>query len=188
MERAPGSATGPGAALPPERLLALLYDELRDIARHHMRGERPDHTLAPTALVHEAWLRLSGTGPFTSRAHFLRAASRAMRHVLVDHARARGAAKRDAGVRVTFVDGLAGDAVSLTDVLTIDAALTELAAAEPRWAEVVELRFFAGLEVEEVAALLDLSPATVKRDWRFARAWLAHRLEAPPPPDGHAAG
>lgn len=179
-------AGGASGELPsPERLLRLAYDELRAIAQRHLRGERADHTLVPTALVHEAWMRLGDQGPFNDRAHFLHAASRAMRHVLVDHARARAAEKRDAGVRVTFTDDLAGDAVSLTDVLTIDEALTRLGEAEPRWARVVELRFFAGLDVEEAAGVLGVSSATVKRDWRFARAWLARELGGPGAPEPH---
>lgn len=167
---------GQGESLSPERLFQLAYDELRRIAQRHLRGERSDHTLVPTALVHEAWLRVGEAGSFVDRAHFLRAASRAMRHVLVDHARARATAKRDAGVRLTLSEDLVGNEVTLTDVLTIDDAISRLGEAEPRWARVVELRFFAGLDTEEVARVLDVSPATVKRDWRFARAWLAREL------------
>lgn len=163
-----------------EHLLGALYSELRAIARHHMRGERRDHTLQPTALVHEAVLRMFGGAgvPFADRNHFLRTASRAMRRVLVDHARARGAAKRDGGIRVTLSGAEAGDAGSILDVLVLDDALSRLAAAEPRWAEVVELRYLLGLEVAEVAEVLGVSTATVKRDWRFAKAWLARELDA----------
>jgi RNA polymerase sigma factor (TIGR02999 family) len=173
---------GDAAAL--ERLLPLLYAELHDIAARHMRGERPDHTLQPTALVHEAFLRLLAPGSYEDRTHFLRAASAAMRHVLVDHARARNAAKRGGALRVTLDEGLAGRDDRVVELLVLDDALARLAAAEPRWAQVVELRFFGGLEVPEVAAALGISPATVKRDWQFARAWLARALG----PDGARAG
>ncbi len=166
---------GPGEEMDADRLLATLYDELRLIARHHLRDERPGHTLQPTALVHEAYLRLGSASAFESRSHFLRTASQVMRRVLVDHARARNAAKRAGGVRVTLDEGLVGTGPAV-DMLALDDALTRLAEAEPRWARVVELRFFAGLEVVEAAALLGVSEITVKRDWRFARAWLAREL------------
>ena len=167
---------GDAAAI--DRLLPLLYSELHAIAARHMRGERPGHTLQPTALVHEAFLRLVGGTPatFDDRAHFLRAASQAMRRVLVDHARARNAAKRGGALRVTLDEGVAGADDGAVDLLVLDDALSRLAAAEPRWAQVVELRYFAGLEVPEVAEALGISTATVKRDWRFARAWLARAL------------
>jgi len=161
-----------------ERLLDALYATLRDIARRHMRHERANHTLQPTALVHEAVLRLLGreTLAFEGREHFLRAASRAMRRVLVDHARARRAAKRDGGVRVTLHDDAGASASPDVDLLALDEALDRLAAVEPRWAQVVELRFLLGLEVDEAADVLGVSSATVKRDWRFARAWLEREL------------
>jgi RNA polymerase sigma factor (TIGR02999 family) len=160
-----------------DRLLPLLYAELRTVAQRYMRRERPDHTLQPTALVHEAFLRLVGGSPgaFEDRGHFLRAAAQAMRRVLVDHARARNASKRGGALRVTFDEGAAAE--QPVDILVLDDALDRLAAAEPRWARVVELRFFAGLEVPEVAEVLGTSTATVKRDWRFARAWLARELD-----------
>lgn len=163
-----------------DQLLPVLYAELRAIAERHMQREHPEHTLQPTALVHEAFLRLTGGTPvaFADRAHFLRTASGAMRRVLVDHARARNAAKRMGALSVTLDEALvgSGDEKSI-DILVLDDALTRLAAAEPRWARVVELRFFAGLEVPEVAEVLGTSTATVKRDWRFARAWLARELD-----------
>jgi RNA polymerase sigma factor (TIGR02999 family) len=160
------------------RLLERLYGELHTIARHHMRGERPNHTLQPTALVSEAVLRLLGRDSFEfeGRAHFLRSASQAMRRVLVDHARARNAAKRDGGLRVTLIDDLDGGPTGDVDVLALDQALTRLGEAEPRWAQVVELRYLLGLDVTEVAEVLGTSPATVKRDWQFARAYLAREL------------
>jgi RNA polymerase sigma-70 factor, ECF subfamily len=163
--------------------LPLLYAELHTIAERHMRGERPDHTLQPTALVNEAFLRMSGgqsgsgiSGGYLDRTHFLRAASRAMRQVLVDHARARKAAKRGGGIRITLDESLAVQHDHDIDLLVLDDALERLAAAEPRWARVVELRYFGGLEIAEVAAALEISPATAKRDWQFARAWLARAL------------
>lgn len=170
-----------GADCTPERTLALLYEELRAIARHHMRAERADHTLAPTALVHEAWLRLHArdASAFRDRSHFLRTASQVMRHILVDHARARHAAKRDGGIKVTLDPGLVHESASVVDLLALDDALTRLEAADPRWARVVELRFFAGFELAEIAALLDLSVSTVKRDWQFARAWMATNYGLP---------
>jgi RNA polymerase sigma factor (TIGR02999 family) len=163
-----------------DQFLPLLYAELRAIAQRHMEGERDEHTLQPTALVHEAFLRLtSGSAiEFENRAHFLRAASAAMRRVLVDHARARNAAKRRGALCVTLDESLVAGPDRSVDMLVLDDALTRLAAAEPRWAQVVELRFFAGLEVPEVADALGTSTATVKRDWRFARAWLARELSA----------
>jgi RNA polymerase sigma-70 factor, ECF subfamily len=167
---------GDSAAL--NRLLPLIYSELHDIAARQMRGERPDHTLQPTALVHEAFLRLVGGTPiaFENRTHFLRAASQAMRRILVDHARAHNAEKRGGGLCITLDEKLAGQPNEIIDMLVLDDALNRLAAAEPRWAHVVELRYFGGLEVTEVAATLGTSVATVKRDWQFAKAWLAREL------------
>ena len=171
-----------------ERLFPAVYAELALIARRHLRHERPDHTLEPAGLANEAILRLLDreVASFADREQFLRTASLVMRRVLIDHARARNAAKRGAGRRVTLVDDIADQARSPLDTLELDRALTRLAAAEPRWAQVVELRFLLGLEVVEVAGLLDVSTATVKRDWRFARAWLGRELGAPPAADdGH---
>lgn len=169
---------GRGDPLAAEQLLPLVYAELRSIAEKHMRGERPDHTLQPTALVHEAYLRLLGSAPiaFESRLHFLRTASQVMRRVLVDHARARNTAKRGGAIHLPLNEAIAGADDELIELLVLDDALTQLAAAEPRWAQVAELRFFGGLEVPEVAAALGISEATVKRDWQFARAWLAQVL------------
>ncbi len=160
-----------------DALLRDVYSDLRAIASRHMSGERPDHTLQPTALVHEAFLRLSGNAAMTvsDRNHYLRAASLAMRRVLVDHARARDAAKREGSLRVTLDDSIAGTTPDL-DAIGLAEALDRLEAAEPRCAEIVQLRFFAGLEVTEVAAVLGVSAATVKRDWRFAKAWLVREL------------
>lgn len=172
---------GDGSAY--DHVLRALYQELHGIAARHMRGERPGHTLQPTALVHEAFLRLvGGDASFDDRAHFLRTASRVMRRVLVDHARARDAAKRGSGLRVTLDEAIAarvggaGDDERVVELLALDDALERLAAAEPRWAQVVELRVFGGLEVTEVARALGVSTPTVKRDWAFAKAWLAREL------------
>ncbi len=165
-----------------ERLLPMVYAELRAIAARHLRSERPGHTLQPTALANEAYLRLRGLGdvPWHDRSHFFAIASRIMRRVLVDHARAKLADKRGADTpRVQlaegFHDGLlpAMDAVELID---LDRALNQLALEEPRLSRLVELRFFGGLKIEEASALLGCSPRTAKRDWAFARAWLLHRL------------
>ena len=167
-----------------DRILPLLYAELRGIAGRHMRHERDSHTLQPTALLHEALLRIFGDNAhFDDRAHLIRTASRAMRHVLVDYARARSAAKRGHALFVTFDDAIDvqvatdgdGDDRAL-DLLALDDALQELAVADPRCAQVVELRVFAGLDVTEVARILNVSTPTVKRDWAFARAWLSQRL------------
>ena len=165
-----------------EELLQIVYDELHTIAGRHLRHERPGHTLQPTALVHEAYLRLVGGNSVSAenRVHFLRAASRAMRQALVDHARARRALKRGGGLQVTLDDAIAGQEAPIIDMLALDDALARLAAAEPRWAQVVELKFFSGLDVPEIAQALGVSAATVKRDWQFARAWLARELGADP--------
>lgn len=165
-----------------ERLLPMVYAELRTIAAKHLKSERPDHTLQPTALANEAYLRLRGLGdvPWHDRSHFFAIASRIMRRVLVDHARGKMADKRGASLQKVqlsegFEDGQAPlvDAVELID---LDRALNQLAAAEPRLARLVELRFFGGLKIEEAAMLLGSSPRTAKRDWAFARAWLLRRL------------
>jgi RNA polymerase sigma factor (TIGR02999 family) len=168
-----------------EHLYQTVYAELHAIARRHMSHERAGHTLEPAGLVNEAMLRLLDREilSFEDRQQFLRAFSLVMRRVLVDHARARNAAKRGAGLRVTLHDEIAGPARSPLDALELDRALTRLAAAEPRWAQVAELRFLLGLEVVEVASMLEVSTATVKRDWRFAKAWLARELGGEPPED-----
>ncbi len=162
-----------------DHLFPLVYAELHAIASREMRGERPGHTLQPTALVNEAYLRLLGgkaSPSWRDRTHFLSTAARAMRNVLVDHARARNSQKRGSGLRVTLEEGLAGQEDGLVDFLILEDTLTQLAEAEPRWAQVVELRFFGGLEMEEIAEMLGVSTITVSRDWRFARAWLAEKL------------
>lgn len=162
-----------------ERLIALLYGELHALADHCMRAERPDHTLQPTILVHDAFLRLTEHREieWQSRAHFLALAATTMRRILTDHARGRRRQKRYGGERITLDDAMAVSVDHTVDLLALDEALTRLAGMSERQARVVELRFFGGLEVEEAAEVLGVSSATVKRDWRVARAWLVRALE-----------
>lgn len=157
-------------------LLPLVYDELRRVAHYHLRKERADHTLQSTALVHEAYLRLEkqGGAKIQNRAHFLAICAQLMRQILVDYARSRRAAKRDAGERVTL-DGLPFKSTPV-DMVALDDALTELAKLDPQRSRVVELRFFGGLSIEETSVALNLSPMTVKRQWATARLWLHREL------------
>lgn len=171
-------------------LLPEVYDELRKLARARLARERePNQTLQPTALVHEAYLRLSGGAKdqrWDRRGHFFAAAALAMRRILVERARHYQRAKHGGGgARVELDTEVVRDDPSLTDVLAIDEALNELERIDPRKAQVVSLRYFAGLSVEETAAALDLSPATVKNEWAFARAWLYRALGplGPPTPE-----
>ena len=162
-----------------ESLIPLLYAELRALAGKQMRSEREGHTLQPTALVHEAYMRLVGGQPvrWQDRAHFFAVAAGTMRRILVDHARRQGTAKRGGGRhRVTLHEGLAAEDEGEVDVLALEEALVRLREVDERAARVVELRFFAGLEIEEAAEVLDVSAGTIKRDWRFAKAWLAREL------------
>ena len=161
-------------------LSVTLYAQLRGMAEQRLRREHAGQTLQPTELVHEAFLRLPDAEAlaYENRDHYLRLASVVMRRVLVDRARARLADKRDGGIRVTLVDDVAGTDDRSVNLLALDDALTRLAAAEPRCAQVVELRFFGGLDIPGTARVLGISPATVKRDWLFARAWLARVLGA----------
>ena len=165
-----------------DELARLLYDELRALARRELAGERPGHTLQPTALVHEAWLRLvgGGDGPgFESRAHFFGAAATAIRRVLVDHARQRASARRGAHWRRRPLTGADVAAPEPDDErwIALDVALERLAALSPEKARIVELRFFAGMTHAEVARVLAVSEPTVRREWRVARAWLRDELE-----------
>ena len=153
-------------------LLPLVYDELRKLAASRMAAEAAGHTLDATALVHEAYLRLTGGQAFESRSHFLRAAAESMRHILVDHARSRAAKKRGGRRTRVPMDGLAQWSESPDDLLDLEAALTRFAAEEPRKAELVVLRFFAGSTTTEAAAALGVSVPTAERWWAFARAWL----------------
>jgi RNA polymerase sigma factor (TIGR02999 family) len=161
-------------------LADLVYAELRRLARAQVRRERDVLTLQPTALANEAWMRLMGAGRLDvhDRAHFLAIAARAMRQILVERARARHAAKRGgAPERVTLDEGLLASAGRTVDALAVDEALERLAAAHPSHARLVELRVFAGLSVDEAADVLGTSPATVKRHWAFAKAWLIRALD-----------
>ena len=160
----------------PRVLLPLVYDELRRLARHHLKSERPDHTLQSTALVHEAYLRMvkPGSPQLESRGYFFALASQLMREILVDYARKRRAAKRDGGERLTLDEAAELSKSKGVDVLALDDALKELAKLSPRQSRIVELKFFGGLSIGEVSEVLDVSPATVERDWGVARVWL-HR-------------
>lgn len=165
-----------------EELMRMLLPELRRLARRSMRKERPDHTLQPTALVNEAYMRLvdSRTARWQDRSHFLATAARVMRNILVDHARQRLAAKREGhAVSVSldeFEDNLPGFAASPEELVAMNDALDKFAALDPRKAKVIELRVFGGLGVEETAEILQVSPNTVIRDWSLARAWLLREL------------
>ncbi|HBY63162.1 MAG TPA: RNA polymerase subunit sigma-70 [Solibacterales bacterium] len=162
-----------------DQIVPLVYDELRRLARLLLRTERAGHTLGCTALVHEAYLRLvdQTQSDWNSRAHFFGAAARAMRRVLVDHARARNALKRGEGAVPEDIGLIALAVEPDLDVLALDCALDEFAGFDPERARVVELRFFGGLSIEETAAIMGSSPATVKRDWAAARAWLYQKMK-----------
>jgi RNA polymerase sigma factor (TIGR02999 family) len=163
-----------------QRLMPLVYEECRRIAARQMRQEREGHTLSPTALVNELYLRLvdQSRASWTDRAQFFATAARMMRRILVDHARGRGTARRGGSKVFLALDAAhdAPDPSAVTDTLAIDDALQRLAARDPDQERIVELRFFAGLTVEEIAHVLRRSPRTVKREWRLARAWLFREL------------
>lgn len=173
-----------------DRLIPVVYQELRTVAHAHLAGERQEHTLSTTALVNEAYLKLVKLREmhWRDRAHFFAMASRLMRRILIDYARARKREKRGGDLIEIPLDealGLSGERAD--DLVALDEALTRLETISPRQCRVVEYRCFAGLSVEETAAVLETSPATVKRDWAFARAWLNRELDlaegdAPPPP------
>lgn len=173
------AALGAGDPHAAERLAPLVYAELRRLAGAAMRGERDGHTWQPTELVHEAFMRLTGAPhpAWGDRRHFYGVAARVMRQLLVDHARARGRAKRDAGTRVTLSDAVEAPGAPALDVVALDDALERLAAVDARSARVVELRYYAGLTLEEAAEVAGVSLATVKRDWHFARAFLRLALD-----------
>ena len=162
-----------------DHLLPLVYGELHTLAEHAMAGERPDHTLGATSLVHEAYLRLVGQTPLSwqNRAHFLGVAARAMRQILIEHARRRRSKKRGGGAqRVTLSPIASPSEVPLIDLVALDEALTALAEQDPRKAQVVELRFFGGLNRHEAAEVLGITLRTVDRDWNYAQAWLQREL------------
>lgn len=161
------------------KLMAVVYNELLTLARRYMWRERPDHTLQPTALVHEAYLRLMGEGAreWNGRTHFFASAATVMRRILVDHARQRAAAKRLGGKhRVDITEILAVASPRPENILILDQALTRLAAMDARQARLVEMIYFGGLTQEEAAAVLGISARTAKRDWSAARAWLQTQL------------
>jgi RNA polymerase sigma factor (TIGR02999 family) len=168
-------------------LVELVYPELHRIATRHLSRERVGHTLQPTALVAEAYMRLASQTPgkhWQDRTHFFAVAARVVRAVLVDHARARRAAKRGSGaVGVELTEGSAAVAAPEVDVLDLDAALRALEAMDPQHARIVELRYFAGLSIDETAAALDSSPMTVKRGWLAAKTFIRRHLDGGAPPD-----
>ncbi len=161
-----------------EELFTVVYKELRRLARGAMLGERADHTLQPTALVHEAFLRLSGDKkiPWEDRKHFFAIAAKTMRRILVDHARGLGAIRRNGGQRADVLPDLPFAEGSRDDILAVDQALIRLELIDLRQSKVVELKYFAGLTNDEAAAVLGIDPRTVKREWQMARAWLHSQL------------
>ncbi len=170
---------GNGDQAAADRLLPLIYDELRAIARGYLRRERADHTLQPTGLVHEAYLRLvdETAANWQNRAHFFGVAAQVMRRVLIDHARRHRTAKRGGTWEKLEFDDLVTPGPSRSvDLVALDDALLELAKMDPRQSQIVELRFFGGLTIEEAAEVLDVSPRTIKREWRRAKAWLRREI------------
>jgi RNA polymerase sigma factor (TIGR02999 family) len=170
---------GDAAAL--DRLVPLVYEELRRVARRHLRREQPGHALQATALVHEVYLRLVDVDrmTLTSRTHFFSVAATLMRQILVDHARRQRADKRGGGATMLSLDEVSPAAqASSVDVLALDQALDALSAIDSRQCRVVELRFFAGLTIGESATALGISPATVEREWALAKAWLFRQLSS----------
>lgn len=161
-----------------EALIPVVYEELRRIAQHHLRQERRDHTLQSTALVHEAYLRLIKQGPadIENRAHFMGVASRLMRQILVDHARRHRAAKRGGGLKLELTEAMALQKAPNVDLIALDNALNELARLDPQQSRIVEMRFFAGLSIEDTAEVIGVSRTTVKREWATARAWLLREM------------
>jgi len=184
MRNGPDTEAGGGAAPDGDRtsldaVMPALYSELHRLAEICLARERPDHTLQPTALVHEAYLRLIGqyNVDWSSKPQILGLASTMMRRILVRHAQSRGALKRDGGIRVPLDEELQSVECDDFDIQQLDAALTRLGQLDSRQERIVELRFFSGLTVDETASVLDLSPATVKREWRTARLWLLRELD-----------
>ena len=170
-------SNGDKAAL--NELMPLIYDELRQLARHYMSRERPGHTLQTTALVNEAYVRLVNRRGvhWQNRAHFFAIAAQLMRSILVDHARSHAYAKRGGGVRkIALDDAMVVSQERAAEVVALDDVLKRLAEIDPQQSRIVELRFFGGLTIEETAEVLGLSPATIKREWSTAKAWLYHEL------------
>jgi RNA polymerase sigma factor (TIGR02999 family) len=169
-----------------EALLPAVYFELRKIAHRHLRKERPNHTLQSTDLLHETFLRLmkqSGIA-FANRSHFFAIGARSMRQILVDYARQRNSAKRDGGYKLTLDDANVGPRTQDVDIVALDDALRDLAKLDPQQSEVVDLRYFGGLSIEETAEALGVSAATVKREWASARIWLHRAMSAKAPYEG----
>ncbi|WP_257724530.1 sigma-70 family RNA polymerase sigma factor [Luteitalea pratensis] len=175
-------AWGRGEMAALDRLLPLVHGELRRLAGRHMRHERVGHTLQASALVNEAYLRLIEVKqvPWQNRVHFFAMASRLMRRILVDAARAKGYQKRDGGLKVSLDEAVAVADTPSQNFVALDDALNALEAIDPRKCQVVEMRFFAGMSLEETAEALHLSVGTIKRDWRLAKAWLARELDDSP--------
>ena len=162
-----------------EKLIAVVYDELRKIASQYLRRERQHHTLQATALANEAYLKLVDLSEVTwqDRAHFFAVAAQVMRHILVDYARQQGAEKRGGGLqKLTLDEAISWMSERDLDLLALDEALAQLASFDPQQSQVVELRFFGGLSIEETAAVMGLSTATIKREWMLAKAWLHQKL------------
>jgi RNA polymerase sigma factor (TIGR02999 family) len=173
------ASNGDQAAL--DALLPVVYNELRHLADHYLRQERPDHTLQATALVHEAYVRLVDQTNISwqNRAHFFSVAAQVMRHILVDHARAHKTEKRGSGAQKISLDEAIGFfAERNVNLVALDEALNELAKLDPQQSRIVELRFFGGLTIEESAEVLKITPGTVRYDWRMAKAWLHRALNA----------
>jgi len=165
-----------------DKMTPVVYDELRRLARHFLAAERPDHTLQPTALVHEAYLRLvdQHAVDWQNRAHFLGVAASMMRRILINHARAHQAAKREGQSNAVALDDALGVFTNpQVNLLDLNRALQELAEMDPQQGRIVELRYFGGLTIEETAEVMGISPATVKRDWGTARLWLMQQIEGP---------
>jgi RNA polymerase sigma-70 factor, ECF subfamily len=163
-----------------EKLMALVYQDLRKLAAWHLRAERPGHTLQPTALVHEVYLKLSGQQPidWRNKAHFFALAAQVMRHVLVDYARTREREKRGGGqINLHLEEAYNLSASSQPEILALDEALTALSAKDPRKGRIVELRYFGGLDIDETAEMLGVSSTTVRREWTMAKAWLRREMQ-----------
>ena len=166
-----------------ESLIPLVYDELRRQARRYLRRERPDHTLQSSALVHEVYVRLidQRQANWHNRSQFFGVAAQLMRRILVDHARSRGAVKRGAGVtKLAIAEEVAAIEMQNVDLIALDTSLTKLEQIDPQQCRIVELRFFSGLSIEDTADALGISPATVKRDWAMAKAWLYREISGSP--------
>ena len=170
-----------GHAAAGDALMHAVYGELRKMARGYLRRERAGHSLPPTALVHEAYLKLVDQRhvQWQNRAHFFAIAARVMRRILVDHARERAASKRGSGATVTLLELDARVDPPGVDILALDVALDKLAAIDARQCRLVELRFFGGLTIDEAAAVMEIAPITVKRDWALARTWLYREIQGP---------